>query len=61
MPASAVFDQKTPKATTLPPLANSLAPYVPTAAKPWNARRVAHLYLRLGFGANHAQIQQALL
>ena len=35
-------------------------PYVPSAAKPWNARRVAHLYRRLGFGASHAQIQAGL-
>lgn len=38
-----------------------LDPYVPSAAKPWNARRVAHLYRRLGFGASLAQIQQGLL
>jgi uncharacterized protein (DUF1800 family) len=44
------------------PMVNDpLIPYVPTAAKPWNARRVAHLYRRLGFGATYAQIQQGLL
>ncbi len=42
----------------LPP--DSLDPYVPSAAKPWNARRVAHLYRRLGFGASLDQIQQGL-
>lgn len=45
--------------TTLAP-PSSLAAYVPTAAKPWNARRVAHLYRRLGFGASLPQIQQGL-
>lgn len=45
-----------------PPQLNGLLdPYVPSAAKPWNARRVAHLYRRLGLGATHAQIQQGLL
>lgn len=43
-----------------PPVNDPLIPYVPTAAKPWNARRVAHLYRRLGFGATHTQIQQGL-
>ncbi|MBL7805855.1 MAG: DUF1800 domain-containing protein [Saprospiraceae bacterium] len=37
-----------------------LQPYVPSAEKPWTARRVAHLYRRLGFGASLAQIQQGL-
>ncbi len=40
---------------------DSLDPYVPSLAKPWNARRVAHLYRRLGFGATIEQIQQGLL
>ncbi len=41
-------------------LSGSLDAYVPSVSKPWNARRVAHLYRRLGFGATHAQIQQGL-
>jgi len=45
---------------TAPPLSDSLATYVPNADKPWNARRVAHLYRRLGYGATLAQIQQGL-
>ncbi len=43
-----------------PPGGDPLAPYVPSAAKPWNARRVAHVYRRLGFGANLEKIQQGL-
>jgi uncharacterized protein (DUF1800 family) len=39
---------------------NPLDPYVPSTAKPWNARRVAHLYRRIGFGATLEQIQQGL-
>ena len=45
--------------TAMPP-GDPLDPYVPSAAKPWNARRVAHLYRRLGFGASLDQIQQGL-
>lgn len=41
-------------------LQDPLLPYVPTAAKPWNARRVAHLYRRMGFGASLNQIQSGL-
>ena len=48
------------KTTAMPPVADPLDPYVPSAAKPWNARRVAHLYRRLGFGASLDQIQQGL-
>lgn len=43
-----------------PPLYQPLDPFSPTADKPWNARRVAHLYRRLGFGATYAEIQQGL-
>ena len=43
-----------------PPVVDPLAPYEPSAAKPWNARRVAHVYRRLGFGATFAQIQAGL-
>ncbi len=41
-------------------LTDPLQPYVPSPDKPWNARRVAHLYRRLGFGASPDQIQQGL-
>lgn len=58
MPESAVLTPDIVAAT--PPPVASLQPYVPTADKPWNARRVAHLYRRLGFGATHQQIQQGL-
>jgi Protein of unknown function (DUF1800) len=37
-----------------------LDPYTPSSAKPWNARRVAHLYRRLGFGATLTQINAGL-
>jgi hypothetical protein len=40
--------------------AGPLDPYVPTAAKPWNERRIAHLYRRLGYGASLNTIQQGL-
>ncbi|MBK9337844.1 MAG: DUF1800 domain-containing protein [Lewinellaceae bacterium] len=43
-----------------PPVSDSLDPYIPSAGKPWDARRVAHLYRRLGYGATHDQIQQGL-
>ncbi len=39
---------------------SSIAPYQPDAANPWNERRVAHLYRRLGFGATYADIQAGL-
>lgn len=48
------------KTTASPPVNDPLQPYVPTTDKPWNARRVVHLYRRLGFDASLAQIQQAL-
>ncbi len=38
----------------------TLAPYAPSAAKPWDKRRVMHLYRRLGFGASPPEIQQGL-
>ena len=40
---------------------NALDPYVPSAAKPWNARRAQHLFLRMGHGASLSEIQAALL
>jgi len=66
MPAHADFKEKDPLSTAVaaappPPGGDPLAPYVPSAAKPWNARRVAHVYRRLGFGATLEQIQQGLL
>lgn len=47
-------------AAVSPPLYDPLDPFTPTFKKPWNARRVAHLYRRLGFGATIDQIQQGL-
>ncbi len=38
----------------------SIAPYVPSAAKPWNEARVKHLYHRLGFGATRTEIAAGL-
>jgi uncharacterized protein (DUF1800 family) len=43
-----------------PAVVAALDPYVPTAAKPWNLRRVMHLYRRLGYGANLAEVQAGL-
>lgn len=37
-----------------------LDPYQPSLSQPWNARRVAHLYNRLGFGATLAEIKAGL-
>lgn len=48
------------KFQTAAPPPGSLQPYTPSAAKPWNALRVAHVYRRLGFGATYEQIQQGL-
>lgn len=39
---------------------DGIAAYVPSVAKPWDARRVKHLYRRMGFGANPTEIQNAL-
>lgn len=44
----------------LSPPPDPLAIYIPSPEKPWNARRVGHLYRRLGFGASLEQIQQGL-
>jgi uncharacterized protein (DUF1800 family) len=61
MPVHADFHEKTAFEPQLaPPVAGPLDPYVPSADKPWNARRVAHLYRRLGFGATLEQIQAGL-
>lgn len=61
MPAPVVLERhNTQSLNAAPPLGDPLAPYVPSPAKPWNARRVAHLYRRLGFGASLQQIQDGL-
>jgi uncharacterized protein (DUF1800 family) len=39
---------------------SSLAIYVPSAEKPWNQRRVNHVYRRLGFGLDQDSINAAL-
>lgn len=39
---------------------SSLATYVPSSDKPWNAKRVNHLFRRLGFGANIEDVNSAL-
>lgn len=39
---------------------NTIDPYLPSAAKPWNAARVRHVYNRLGFGASLAQVNAGL-
>ncbi|MBK6609340.1 MAG: DUF1800 domain-containing protein [Sphingobacteriales bacterium] len=41
-------------------ITGGMTPYVPTPEKPWDARRVAHLYRRMGFGATQAQIAYGL-
>ncbi len=38
----------------------SIVPYVPSANVPWNRKRVAHLYRRMGFGATNQQITAGL-
>jgi len=52
---------------TVPPLAGKLAdpewawaPYEPHAERPWNLALAGHLYRRAGFGADWAQLQQAV-
>lgn len=42
------------------PYAGGLAPYRPTSAQPWDARRVAHLLRRTGFGLRPADVQRLL-
>jgi|APTNR8051073442_1049403.scaffolds.fasta_scaffold02891_5 uncharacterized protein (DUF1800 family) len=37
-----------------------LEPYVPTPARPWDARRAQHFFQRIAFGANLDTLQQAL-
>ncbi len=38
----------------------TLAPYVPSVAKPWNLARVRHLYRRIGYGSSPDQLEVAL-
>ncbi len=40
---------------------SNLETYIPSNDIPWNARRVAHLYRRMAFGATAEQINQALV
>src|SRR5438046_4076515 len=35
-------------------------PYVPSAAAPWNLRRVVHLHRRAGFAATWSELQRDL-
>jgi uncharacterized protein (DUF1800 family) len=60
MPTHADFQEKTARGDVQPLVAGPLDPYVPSVAKPWDARRVAHLYRRLGYGATQAQIAAGL-
>ena len=43
-----------------PPYAGGLAPFVPTASDPWDARRARHLLRRSGFHATPAAVADAL-
>ncbi len=40
--------------------AGTLAPWVPDSQQPWDGRRARHLLRRLGFGASHQQVSEAL-
>jgi uncharacterized protein (DUF1800 family) len=39
---------------------NPWAPYEPTAADPWDLKKVAHLHRRAGFGATRAELERDL-
>ncbi|MEM9920519.1 MAG: DUF1800 domain-containing protein [Bacteroidota bacterium] len=39
----------------------TLAPYTPSADRPWTRQRVQHLYRRLGIGATPQQVEDALV
>ncbi|MGB1207001.1 MAG: DUF1800 domain-containing protein [Chitinophagales bacterium] len=41
-------------------ITSGIAAYVPSVAKPWDNRRITHLYRRMGFGATHQQIVDGL-
>ncbi|HMX40053.1 MAG TPA: DUF1800 domain-containing protein, partial [Saprospiraceae bacterium] len=65
MPAHADRDERMPLRSAAPlpsppPGGDPLAPYVPSADKPWDMRRVAHLYRRAGFGASLDDIRHGL-
>jgi uncharacterized protein (DUF1800 family) len=38
----------------------TLAPFVPSAERPWDKHRIMHLYRRMGFGATPLQVESAL-
>lgn len=42
-------------------ISGSIAPFVPDADRPWDTRRIQHLYRRMGFGATLEQIELARL
>jgi hypothetical protein len=42
------------------PSTSAWAPYEPTAADPWDLRKVAHLHRRAGFGPSWAELQHGL-
>lgn len=47
--------------TTNPPCNTaSLAPYVPSGANPWTSQKIKHVYRRLGYGANLANVDAGL-
>lgn len=46
--------------TTLNCASGTLAPYVPSAAQPWNAKRVMHLARRMSFGVSPQQLEEVL-
>lgn len=41
-------------------ITGTLDPYVPSAEKPWTQVRAAHLFRRMGFGANLSELNSAL-
>ena len=62
MPEIIQFDTLTEqRQAAVKPAGDPLAPYVPSASKPWNEHRIAHLYNRIGFGASFQQIKSGLL
>ncbi len=38
----------------------TLSPYIPSASKPWDRKRIQHFYQRIGFGATPDMIEDAL-
>jgi uncharacterized protein (DUF1800 family) len=47
--------------TNQPCNTSTLAPYVPSSSNPWSTKKIKHIYRRLGYGANLATIDSALL